>query len=493
MKGFERSKFILEYDKIIARVAERAVTAGAKRELAQTVPSDDPAVVERLLNETGTALELITFKGSPTFSAPEGVTDSVDRADKGAMLTMPELLNIASLLRAVTYIKKYPDGRDTGALSPYFSALTGNKALADEIGMKIIGEDTMSDDASPVLYRIRREIRRAEENVRDILARITGGENAKYLRDSIVTVRSGRYVIPVRAEHKNDVKGLVHDASSSGQTLFIEPMAVIEANNKLRELKSNETEEVERILYDLSAKVAAVSGVIKTDGRAMTDLDRIFAKALYSSDINGMRPKTAQKGIRLVNARHPLISKDTVVPISVAFGDKENALIITGPNTGGKTVTLKTLGLLALMAQSGIFVPCDDGTALPVFNGVLADIGDEQSIEQSLSTFSSHMVNVVEILRECGNGTLVLFDELGAGTDPTEGASLAIAILEQVRESGSIVAATTHYSELKLYALDTDGVVNASCEFDLATLRPTYRLITGIPGRSNAYEISLRL
>ncbi|MBP5156129.1 MAG: endonuclease MutS2 [Clostridia bacterium] len=493
MNGFDRTRTVLEYDKITESLAQYAVTDGAKAKLRALEPSCDLHTVDKMLEETERALELITFKGSPTFSAPAGIPDSVSRADKGAMLTMPELLSVASLLRAVTYIKKYPDGRDTGALSAYFSALTENKGLSDEITMKIIGEDTLADDASPELYRLRREIRRAEDNIREVLARLTVGENTKYLRESLVTVRSGRYVIPVRAEHKNDIKGLVHDSSASGQTLFIEPMAVVEANNRLRELQGAEHDEIDRILYDLSAKVAAFSGPINTNFRSVTDLDSIFARASYSASLNGIRPRTGCKAIKLVRARHPLISKDKVVPISVEFGDRQNALIITGPNTGGKTVTLKTLGLLALMAQSGLFVPCDDGTSLPLFDKVLPDIGDEQSIEQSLSTFSSHMVNVVNIINECGPGSLVLFDELGAGTDPTEGASLAISILERVHELGAIVAATTHYSELKLYALDTEGVLNASCEFDLATLRPTYRLITGIPGRSNAFEISLRL
>lgn len=493
MKGFTKARTILEYDKIITNVASFATTSAAKEKLVATVPETDAVIISRLLDETEQALGLLVLKGKPTFSAPEGVIDSADRAEKGAMLTPPELLNIASMLRAVSYVKKYPEGKELPALYPYFSTLTEDRPLAEEISMKIIGEDLIADDASPELYRIRRDIRRAEESVRDILANITMGENAKYLRDAVVTIRSGRYVIPVRAEHKNEIKGLVHDSSASGQTLFIEPMAVLEANNKLRELKGREAEEIEKILYDLSVKVASVGNVIRVDHKAMTDLDVIFARASYSSDISGMRPKTGAKSIKLVRARHPLIPKSKVVPISVEFGEKDNALIITGPNTGGKTVTLKTLGLLSLMAQSGLYIPCDDGSTLPVFNGVLADIGDEQSIEQSLSTFSSHMVNVVSILKECGKGSLVLFDELGAGTDPTEGASLAIAILERVRGSGAIVAATTHYSEIKIYALDTEGVLNASCEFDLSTLKPTYRLITGIPGRSNAFEISLRL
>ncbi len=493
MKGFTKARTVLEYDKIIDQVASFAVTDTAKDGILSTIPATDSVVIKRLLDETEQALELLVLKGSPTFSAPEGVVDSADRAEKGAMLTLHELLNIASMLRAVSYVKKYPEGKELPALYPYFSALTEVRQLAEEIGMKIIGEDMIADDASSELYRIRRDIRRAEESVREILANITLGENAKYLRDAVVTIRSGRYVIPVRAEHKNDIKGLVHDSSASGQTLFIEPLAVLEANNKLRELKGREAEEIEKILYDLSSKVASAAHVIRVDYTAMTDLDAIFARAKYSSDIMGIRPKTDAAAIKLVRARHPLIPKSKVVPISVEFGDKDNALIITGPNTGGKTVTLKTLGLFSLMAQSGLYIPCDDGSALPVFDGVLADIGDEQSIEQSLSTFSSHMVNVVSILKECSKGSLVLFDELGAGTDPTEGASLAIAILERVRESGAIVAATTHYSEIKIYALDTEGVLNASCEFDLATLKPTYRLITGIPGRSNAFEISRRL
>ncbi len=493
MNGFQRAKTILEYDKIINKVSSYAVTAFAKETLENYEPKIDSFVISRLLDETEEALNLLVFKGSPSFSAPEGVLDSSDRAEKGATLTPLELLNIASLLRAVSSVRKYPEGKEVPALYPYFSALCEARSLLEEIGIKIIGEDTISDNASPELYKIRREMRRAEQSVREILANMTVGENSKFLRDAVVTIRSGRYVIPVRAEYKNEVKGLVHDSSSSGQTLFVEPMAVVEANNKLRELQGRESEEIEKILSDLSVKVASVSNLIRINFNAMTELDIIFARAKYSSDISGIRPLTNAKAIKLVRARHPLIPRDKVVPISVEFGDKENALIITGPNTGGKTVTLKTLGLLSMMAQSGLYIPADDGSALPTFDKVLADIGDEQSIEQSLSTFSSHMVNVVSILKECGKGSLVLFDELGAGTDPTEGASLAIAILEKVRESGAIVAATTHYSEIKVYALDTEGVLNASCEFDIATLKPTYRLITGIPGRSNAFEISLRL
>ncbi len=493
MKGFSKSKKILEYDKIISRVASMAKTDAAKLEILETIPKTDSVSVKRLLDETSEALGLLILKGVPSFSASMGIIDSIDRAEKGATLIPLELMGIGSLLRSVYAVQKYPEGKNVPSLEPYFSALTGSRSLAEEITMKIIGEDMIADDASSELYRIRRDIRRAEESVREILSNITLGENSKFLRDAVVTIRSGRYVIPVRAEHKNEIKGLVHDSSASGQTLFVEPMAVLEANNKLRELKGRETEEIEKILYALSQKVALISSSLRVDLQAIIDLDSIFARASYSSDIAGICPIMGVSSIKLVRARHPLLSRDKVVPISVEFGEKENALIITGPNTGGKTVTLKTLGLFALMAQSGLYIPCDDGSSLPVFDAVLADIGDEQSIEQSLSTFSSHMVNVVSILEECSKGSLVLFDELGAGTDPTEGASLAISILESVRNSGAIVAATTHYSELKIYALDTEGVLNASCEFDLATLKPTYRLITGIPGRSNAFEISRRL
>lgn len=492
-KGFQKALRTLEYLKIASAVSSYAATGIGKAKLESMHPETDGVIVSRLLDETEEALNLLTYKGSPPFSAPERVPDAASRAQKGAMLTCGELLEIASMLRAASSLKRYPEGKELVSLAPYFSALTELRPLAEEIGIKIISEDTIADDATPALSKIRRDIKRAEENVREILSRITLGENAKYLQDSIVTVRSGRYVIPVRAEHKNEVKGLVHDASASGQTLFIEPMAVVEANNRLRELHAQEQGEIEKILYDLSDKVSVNHGAIVTNFNAITDIDVIFARASYSSDMSASRPKTSSDRIKLVRARHPLLPKDKVVPISVEFGREQNALIITGPNTGGKTVTLKTLGLLSMMAQSGLFVPCDDGSEFPLFSAVLPDIGDEQSIEQSLSTFSSHMVNIVSILKECKKGTLVLFDELGAGTDPTEGASLAISILEHVRASGAIVAATTHYAELKLYALDTEGVLNASCEFDIATLKPTYRLITGIPGRSNAFEISLRL
>ena len=491
--GFEKSIFTLEYDKIRNILSGYALTDKAKENILSAVPDTDEVIINRKLDETEEALNLLIYKGAPPISAPGSIEDSVRKATKSAVLLPSELLSIASLLRAVTSLKRYPDGKQLTHLSKYFYALTENKALADEISFKIISEDMIADDATSNLRKIRRDIKRQEESVREILARITIGENSKYLQDSIVTIRQGRYVVPVRAEHKNDIKGLVHDTSSSGQTLFIEPMAVVEANNRLRELVGEEQAEVEKILYDLSQKVASIADILIDDYKAITDIDTVFSRAKYSSDISGIRPKLGYSKIKLVRARHPLINKDKVVPISVEFGDKENALIITGPNTGGKTVTLKTLGLLSMMAQSGLFVPCDYGTEMIIFENILADIGDEQSIEQSLSTFSAHMVNIVSILEKCNDRSLVLFDELGAGTDPVEGASLAISILEKVRSLGARVAATTHYSELKLYALDTEGVMNASCEFDLATLKPTYRLITGIPGKSNAFEISLRL
>ena len=326
-----------------------------------------------------------------------------------------------------------------------------------------------------------------------MLNRIITGPSQKHLQEAIVTQRSGRFVVPVKASEKSAIKGIVHDSSASGATLFIEPAAVVEANNRLRDLMGQEKEEIEKILRELSAAVSACGTIITVNCRTITMLDVIFARASYSSSVRGSRPRMGGNEICIVRGRHPLIPAETVVPTSLCFGDAEKTLIVTGPNTGGKTVTLKTIGLFAYLAQTGFLLPCDDGTALPIFSGVLADIGDEQSIEQSLSTFSAHMVNIVSILKECDSGCLVLFDELGAGTDPTEGAALAIAILERVRAMGALTAATTHYSELKLYALDTPGVLNASCEFDVDTLRPTYRLIIGLPGRSNAFAISSRL
>jgi len=493
MKGFTRGQSVLEFDKILSIASTFAYTEGGKQAILASVPSPDPVVVTRLLDETEEALELLTYKGAPPLSCGHGIIDAVERSHKGAILTAAELLSVAGLLRTAIAVKQYAAGKEQKALGVYFHALLEERHLANEIDRIIIAEDMIADDASDALLRIRRSIRRAETEVREVLNRIITGPSQKHLQEPIVTQRSGRFVVPVKASEKSAIKGIVHDSSASGATLFIEPAAVVEANNRLRDLMGQEKEEIEKILRDLSGEVSACGTIITVNCRTIITLDVVFARASYSSSVRGSRPSMGGKEICIVRGRHPLIPADTVVPTSLCFGDAEKTLIVTGPNTGGKTVTLKTIGLFAYLAQTGFLLPCDDGTALPVFSGVLADIGDEQSIEQSLSTFSAHMVNIVSILKECDSGCLVLFDELGAGTDPTEGAALAISILERVRSMGALTAATTHYSELKLYALDTPGVLNASCEFDVDTLRPTYRLIIGLPGRSNAFAISSRL
>ena len=493
MKGFEKGKIVLEFDKIMAIAAGFAYTDSGKSAILDSYPSSDPVVVNRRLDETEEALELLTYKGAPPLSCANGILNAVERSHKGAVLTPQELLSIAALLRTAIAVKQYGAGKEHKALGVYFGELVEQRPLAEEIERIIIAEDMIADDASDDLYRIRRAIRRAENEVREVLNCIITGPAQKHLQEAIVTQRSGRFVVPVKASEKNAVKGIVHDSSASGATLFIEPAGVVEANNKLRDLMGQEKEEIEKIMRELSATVSSYGNTIVINYRTVTDLDVIFARASYSSHMRSTRPRMGGKEICIVRGRHPLLDPAKVVPSSLCFGDGEKTLIVTGPNTGGKTVTLKTVGLFAYLAQAGFLLPCDDGTALPVFTGVLADIGDEQSIEQSLSTFSSHMVNIVSILKECDSGCLVLFDELGAGTDPTEGAALAISILERVRSLGALTAATTHYSELKLYALDTPGVLNASCEFDVDTLRPTYRLIIGLPGRSNAFAISSRL
>lgn len=496
MGNFDKSIKTLEYDKILKIISSLAATEGAAEEILNLSPSDDIVTVNRLLDETAAAVGMITIKGAPPFGGVKKIVLAVDRAEKGAVLTPRELLDIASMLRTVASLKKYAASKNQpeSALDVYFGTLVENPALEKKISQAVVAEDIIADDASDKLYRIRRDIKKCENSVKDALASYTTGAYSKYLQENIVTMRSGRYVIPVKAEFRNEVKGLIHDTSASGATLFIEPLAVLEINNHLRELKSEEQNEIERILTELSGLVSKSATLLYADYKAITDLAVIFAKAEYAIKTESMRPEiTTDKNIKLVKARHPLLDKDKVVPISVEFGKQNSTLIITGPNTGGKTVTLKTIGLFALMAQSGLHLPCAQGSSISLFTSVLADIGEEQSIEQSLSTFSSHMVNIVNILNSCDNSSLVLLDEVGAGTDPVEGAALAIAILEYLKKAGSVTAATTHYSELKLYALETEGVLNASCEFDVETLRPTYRLITGLPGKSNAFAVSLRL
>ena len=496
MKGFTRAAKLLEFDKVLAVIAAGAATEGAKERIAQLTPSDDIVIVLRTQAETRDAKQMILKKSAPPFGRAKDILPAVERAEKGASLTPRELLDIASLLRSVSAILKYAGKiSESGALEQYLTALTENNFLERKISSAIIAEDMIADDASDNLYRIRRDQRKCESAVRDLLASYTSGQKSKYLQENIVTMRGGRYVVPVKAEYRNEVKGLVHDSSASGATLFVEPIAVLEQNNRLRELKVAEEEEIEKILRMLSDETARFSSLLAQDYRALTDLAVIFAKAAYAVSTDSFEPKITSENreYSLVKARHPLLPKDSVVPISVSFGEKEKTLVITGPNTGGKTVTLKTIGLMALMAQSGLQLPCAEGTTVPLFSCVLPDIGDEQSIEQSLSTFSAHMTNIVDIINNCDSRSLTLFDELGAGTDPVEGAALAISILEEIRERGGLCAATTHYSELKIYALESDEVLNASCEFDVESLRPTYRLITGIPGKSNAFAISSRL
>ena len=486
----------LEYDKIIAALADCCATDGARAMVLSLLPTDDPDAVKRRQDRTAAARRLIGCKGYPPFTAPDDVLSSCDRADKGATLSTGELLHISALLHSARGILDYHNSDkpfDT-ALDDLFARLQAVRPLEGTIDRAIKAEDMIADEASHALADIRRKIRQTNNKIKDILQSYTGSTRAAYLQDNVVTMRNGRYVVPVKAEYKNDVKGLVHDTSSSGATLFIEPMAVIEANNELRTLQSKEENEIERILSELSAAVSEQSGILRLDYHTVTELAFYFAEGSLADKMRASQPEIVlTPSIELKRARHPLIDPKRVVPIDVALGGDYDTLIITGPNTGGKTVSLKTLGLFVLMAQAGLQIPADEGSRIGVFSDVLADIGDEQSIEQSLSTFSSHMVNIVDILGKTGEGTLVLFDELGAGTDPIEGAALAVSILEEVRRSGSRIAATTHYAELKAYALDTEGVQNASCEFDLETLRPTYKLIVGTPGKSNAFAISERL
>ncbi|MBQ4137334.1 MAG: endonuclease MutS2 [Clostridia bacterium] len=496
MSGFDRSILTLEFDKVREMLCACAMTEGAK-ELARTLePETRIDRIRKLLKQTSDAKSVSAAKGAPSFSAVRDVRDALERAEKGASLSARELLDIAGLLRCARTLCDYASGPNTnvGCLSEIFARLVVDRKAEERISKAIISEDEIADEASPELSDIRRKIRVANNKVRDSLQSFITGARSKYLQENIITSRNGRFVIPVKVEYKNEIKGLVHDTSSSGATLFIEPISVVEANNEIRVLTANEQKEIERILANLSAMCAGISDMLALNFDNINLLAFIFAKSELSYKLNAVEPEINEKrNINLIKARHPLIDKDKIVPINVMLGDGFDTLVITGPNTGGKTVTLKTLGLFSLMAQSGLHLPCSEGSCVCVFDRIFADIGDEQSIEQSLSTFSSHMVNIVGITRDVTSTSLVLFDELGAGTDPVEGAALAVSILEHIRERGALCAATTHYAELKMYALENDGVRNASCEFDVDTLRPTYRLIIGAPGRSNAFAISSKL
>lgn len=494
--GFRKALGTLEFDKILSLLADCAPFDGCSEVIKQITPSVSRDFIVNMQKQTSEAKQLVNTKGAPSFYGIKDISSALFRAEKGASLNTLELLSIADVLRATSSVSHYFGDAVTGesSLFEFSSKLVPNKYLFESITTAVIGEDLIADTATSELYDIRRKMKNAGNKARESLQRYTSGEYSKYLQENLITMRNGRYVIPVRAEYRNEIKGLVHDTSASGATLFIEPMSVVEANNELRVLEVRELAEIEKILFHLTTEVSRFSEVLKKNYDVLCDLGVVFAKAELSFRMDACAPiVTDRRVINLKKARHPLLDKSTVVPIDVSVGDGYKMLVVTGPNTGGKTVTLKTLGLFSLMAQSGLHLPCDDGSVVPVFTNILADIGDEQSIEQSLSTFSAHMVNIVDILKKVMESSLVLFDELGAGTDPIEGAALAEAILERIRACGCLCAATTHYAELKAYALETEGVSNASCEFNLETLRPTYKLTIGLPGRSNAFAIAERL
>ncbi len=496
MSRYKRAIKTLEYDKILLMLAECAPTEGS-RELALALkPEIDPDRIIRMQRETTEAKALQTVKGMPSFGRVKDVCDAAERAAKGAVLSQRDLLDIANVLRTSRSLLEYlrTDRRDNLSVDSIFERLIPDKKLEDRIYTAIISEDTVADEASPELSNIRRKMKNTNNRIKDSLQSFISGAYSKYLQENIITMRNGRYVIPVKVECKNDVRGLVHDTSASGATLFIEPLSVVEANNELRVLQVKEANEIERILTELSAACGAIEQAIRLNYRNITELAFIFAKSELSFKLDGTPARiTGDRRMNLIRARHPLLDPKKVVPITVTLGGDMSTLVITGPNTGGKTVTIKTLGLFALMAQSGLHIPASDTSEICIFDDIFADIGDEQSIEQSLSTFSSHMVNIVGITEKVNGRALVLIDELGAGTDPVEGAALAIAVLEKVHSVGALCAATTHYAELKAFALETPGFVNASCEFDVNTLKPTYRLIIGTPGKSNAFAISSKL
>ena len=488
----------LEYNKIIDKLTEFAGSALAKEMCRNLQPSTDLYEIQALQKETSDALSRIYQKGAVSFRGVRDIRGSIKRLEIGAIIGINELLSICSLLEVCSKVKAYsrndrdPDFEDS--LEAMFQALQPLTPVSSEIRRCIASEEELNDDASPALFKIRRSMRQINDKVHSQLQTMVNGSARTYLQDAVVTMRNGRYCIPVKAEHRGQIPGMIHDQSSTGSTLFVEPMAVIKLNNDLRELELKEEKEIEMILATLSARCGEETEALRDDLDLLTKLDFIFARAQLSRSMNGTQPDFNEEGrILIKKGRHPLLDKKKVVPIDIQLGKDFELLIITGPNTGGKTVSLKTVGLFTLMGQAGLHIPAFDHSELSVFHEVFADIGDEQSIEQSLSTFSAHMTNTVSILKEADDRSLVLFDELGAGTDPTEGAALAIAILSNLHRRGSRVMATTHYSELKVFALSTPGVENGCCEFDVETLRPTYRLLIGVPGKSNAFAISQKL
>ncbi len=487
----------LELDKILEMVAKETTCEDGAALVRSIEPVHTPAEARRLLEETDAAFVLMAKFGAPSFYGMKNVANALRRAQAGGGLGLRELLDIGGTLRAIRSLQQW-HSKNAGmhtVLSPRFDILAPNKRLEEKIFTCIQSEEEVADAASPALAAIRRKIRGAAVRVREQLDKLIHSQtHQKHLQEAIVTQRSGRYVVPVKAEFRGEVPGLVHDTSASGQTVFVEPMSVVELNNEIRVLRSDEQEEISRILLELSGEAGDFADSLIESYQFAVQLNVIFAKAQLAYRMKAVVPEIDEKGrTDLHSARHPLIAKEKVVPTDITLGQDFDALIITGPNTGGKTVALKTLGLLTLMAMCGLMIPAGEGSRLPVYRHILADIGDEQSIEQSLSTFSAHMVNIIRILDVADGESLVLLDELGAGTDPVEGAALATAIIEELRRKGVRLACTTHYAELKSYALQTDGVENACCEFDVESLRPTYRLLIGVPGKSNAFAISRRL
>ena len=497
MKLFEKNVKALEFDKVLEKLAEFTSCEDARENALNLRPESSLAMAQALLNQTADAHMLLARFGGPSFGGLKNVNNALSRANAGSVLNTRELLDIAGVLRVIRTLSQWRESNAGvhSVLDPLFNALAPNKYLETAIFNAIVSEDEISDNASPALADIRRKIRVQESKVREQLEKFTRSQtNSKFLQENIITQRNGRYVVPVKNEYRSEIAGLVHDTSSSGATVFIEPMAVVEANNEIRVLQAKEREEIERILYELSVQAGDFAQSIKNSYECALELNLIFAKAQYAYKIKAMPPILNDSGIiNLRAARHPLIDPKKVVPVDIMLGKDFDTLVITGPNTGGKTVSIKTLGLLSMMAMCGLMIPAGDRSEISVFDEILSDIGDEQSIEQSLSTFSAHMTNIINIMNAADSGSLVLIDELGAGTDPIEGAALAMAVLEALHDKGAKIAATTHYAELKAYALETPRVENGCCEFDVATLRPTYRLLVGVPGKSNALAISERL
>ncbi len=492
----QKSLAMLEYDKVIAMLAECALTEGARDMALRLVPVAAEKQVIKKQRITADARRLAEAKGYPSFGGVKNISEILGRAKRGALMQPKELLEIADLLRVSRGLTDYikTDKPFETVLDETFLLLAVHRGLEDRITRTVIGEDLIADEASTELADIRRKIRSANDRIKEALQKFISGSYGKLLQENIVTMRNDRYVVPVKIEHKNEIKGLVHDTSASGQTVFIEPVSVVEANNELKILKNKEEREIEKILYELSALCAENADLLSSNYYLVTELAFAFTCASLAEHMKANAVvHSYEKKFHLKRAIHPLLDQKTAVPITVHIGENFDTLVITGPNTGGKTVTLKTIGLFALMYQSGLQLPAAPNSTMCVFDEILVDIGDEQSIEQSLSTFSAHMVNIVEILKHTSDRSLVLLDELGAGTDPIEGAALAVSVLEEIRKAGALAAATTHYAELKAYAIETDGVTNASCEFDIETLRPTYKLIVGTPGKSNAFAISERL